>query len=59
MIFSKKKVITAYTVEQCMKCGMLTKRGFVKGDVLFADISDCGACKGRVRIAKIFGETLT
>ena len=57
MIFSKKKIIIAYSVEQCIKCEMLTKRKFREGDVLFAELSKCGSCGSLTRIEKIFGES--
>ena len=57
MIFSKKKITIAYTVEQCTKCKMLTKRKFNDGDVLFAESSKCGSCGGLIQIEKIFGES--
>ena len=57
MIVSKKKTTVAYTVEQCTKCKMLTKRKFNEGDVLFAEISKCNSCDGLIQIEKIFGET--
>ena len=57
MIFSKKKIIIAYTVEQCIKCEMLTKRKFREGDVLFAELSKCSSCGSLTRIEKIFGES--
>jgi len=57
MIFSKKKVIVAYTVEQCIKCEMLTKREFREGDVLFTELSKCSSCDSQTRIEKIFGES--
>ena len=58
MIFSKKKITAEYTVEQCTKCGTLTKRKFNDGDVLFAELSKCASCDGLSRIEKIFGETI-
>ena len=58
MIFSKKKITTEYTVEQCTKCGTLTKRKFKNGDILFTELSKCTSCDGLARIEKIFGETL-
>ena len=58
MIFSKTKITTAYTVEQCTKCGTMTKRKFSEGDVLFTESSKCNSCDGLVRIEKIFGETM-
>lgn len=57
MIFSKKKITIAYTVEQCTKCGSMSKRKFQKGDVLFADTSKCASCNEAVCIEKIFGQT--
>ena len=58
MIFSKKKTTAEYTVEQCTKCGTLTKRKFNDGDILFAELSKCPSCDGLIRIEKIFGETI-
>ena len=58
MIFSKKKITTEYTVEQCTKCGTLTKRKFKNGDILFTELSKCTSCDGLARIEKIFGETI-
>jgi len=58
MIFSKKKITTAYTVEQCTKCNTLTKRKFHDGDVLFTESTKCNSCDGLTRIEKIFGETI-
>jgi len=58
MIFSKKKIIIAYTVEKCSKCGVLRKRKFVDGDCLFSESSKCSSCDGSTKIEKIFGEEL-
>jgi len=58
MIFSKKKIIIAYTVEKCKKCGMQRKRKFTEGDILFAELSNCTSCDGMTSIEKIFGETI-
>ena len=58
MIFSKKKIIIAYTVEKCSKCGMLKKREFIAGDCLFSESSKCNSCDGTSIIEKIFGEEL-
>ena len=58
MIFSKKKITIEYSVEQCTKCGTMTKRRFHDGDVLFAEISTCTSCDGLTRIEKIFAETV-
>jgi len=57
-MFSKKKIIIAYTVEKCQKCGMLRKRKFADGDILFAESSNCTSCDGMTSIEKIFGETI-
>jgi len=58
MIFSKKKIIVAYTIEKCPKCYMQRKRKFVDGDYLFSDSSKCTSCDGLTRIEKIFGQEL-
>ncbi len=58
MIFSKKKITIAYAVEKCKKCGMLRKRKFTEGDVLFIESSKCTSCDGMTSIEKIFGETI-
>ncbi len=58
MIFSKKKITTAYAVEKCKKCGMLRKRKFTEGDILFSESSKCTSCDGMARIEKIFGESI-
>ncbi len=57
-MFSKKKIIIAYTVEKCQKCGMLRKRKFADGDILFAESSNCTSCDGMTSIEKIFGEII-
>lgn len=57
-MFSKKKIITVYTIEKCKKCEMLRKRKFIQGDVLFAESSKCTSCDGMTSIEKIFGETI-
>jgi len=58
MILSKTKITIAYTLEQCLKCGIMIKRKFNEGDVLFAEVSKCNSCDGTIRIEKIFGETI-
>jgi len=58
MIFSKKKITIAYTIEKCKKCGMLRKRKFMEGDILFSESSQCTSCDGMTSIEKIFGETM-
>ena len=42
MIFSKKKIIIAYTIEKCSKCGMQRKREFIDGDCLFITEGEYG-----------------
>jgi len=59
MIFSKKeKPVVAYTVEKCTSCGKEQKREFRDGDMLFAESSECSACKAKTSISKIFGQTI-
>ncbi|MGH1521959.1 MAG: hypothetical protein ACRBB2_06285 [Nitrosopumilus sp.] len=58
MIFSKKKITIAYTVEKCKNCGMIKKRKFSEGDILFTTSSKCNSCHEQTFIEKIFGETL-
>ena len=57
-MFSKEKIITAYTIEKCQSCKIERKRKFKEGDYLFAELSTCTSCKGQIQIEKIFGETL-
>ena len=57
-MFSKEKITIAYTVEKCKECGMIKKRKFSEGDVLFAESSKCNSCDGITIIEKIFGETI-
>ncbi len=58
MMFSKKKITIAYAVEKCKKCGMLRKRKFSEGDILFSESSKCTSCDGMTSIEKIFGESI-
>ncbi len=58
MMFSKNKITTVYSVEKCKKCGMLRKRKFTEGDVLFSESSKCTSCDGITSIEKIFGESI-
>lgn len=57
-MFSKKKIILAYTVEKCLKCKIIKKRKFTKGDVVFSESSPCSSCDGIMLIEKIFGQTV-
>lgn len=57
-MFSKKKIIIAYTLEQCTKCGMQIKRKFMDGDILFVNTTKCVSCDGLSVIEKIFGESI-
>jgi hypothetical protein len=50
MIFSKEKIVIAYTTER--------KRKFKEGDYLFSESSKCDSCDGIMQIEKIFGETI-
>ena len=58
MMFEKKKITTAYTVEKCNSCHKEVKRKFSDGDVLFQDAAKCPSCDGILFIDKIFGETI-
>jgi len=58
MIFSKEKITTPYTVEKCPSCQSITKRKFKDGDYLYAESSQCKSCDNKIRIEKIFGETI-
>ncbi len=57
-MFSKEKIILAYTVEQCKKCNLERKRKYQEGDLLFAETSKCDSCDGITVIEKIFGESI-
>ena len=57
-MFSKEKIIHAYTVEKCAQCNLERKRKFKEGDFLFAETSKCDSCNGVTIIEKIFGETI-
>jgi len=58
MMFSKEKIIIAYTIEKCKSCNLERKRSFKEGDYLFAEISKCNSCEGLMQIEKIFGESI-
>ncbi len=58
MIFSKEKIIIAYTIEKCKSCKMERKRKFREGDFLYSETAKCNSCDGKMRIEKIFGETI-
>jgi hypothetical protein len=58
MMFSKEKIIIAYTIEKCKSCNLERKRNFKEGDYLFAKISKCNSCEGVMQIEKIFGESI-
>lgn len=57
-MFSKEKIILAYTVEKCKKCNLERKRKYQEGDLLFAETSKCDSCDGVAVIEKIFGESI-
>ena len=57
-MFEKKKITTAYTVEQCKSCHKEAKRKFADGDVLFQETAKCSSCDGILSIERIFGETI-
>ena len=55
-MFSKEKIIVAYTLEKCKSCNLERKRKFREGDYLFLETSNCDSCKGTMQIEKIYGE---
>ena len=55
-MFSKEKIIVAYTLEKCKSCNLERKRKFKEGDYLFSETSSCDSCKGIMQIEKIYGE---
>ena len=57
-MFSKEKIIIAYTSEKCTSCNLERKRKFKEGDQLFLDTLNCDSCKGTMQIEKIYGETI-
>ena len=57
-MFSKEKIIIAYTLEKCKSCNLERKRKFKEGDYLFIETSNCESCKGKMQIEKIYGETI-
>ncbi len=57
-MFSKEKIVHAFTVEKCKSCEMERKRNFQEGDYLFAETSKCNSCEGVLQIEKIFGESI-
>ena len=56
-MFSKEKIIIAYTIEKCKSCNFEKKRKFNEGDFLFANMEKCTSCEGQMQIEKIFGES--
>ena len=57
-MFSKEKIVLAYTLEKCLSCNLERKRKFKEGDYLFAETTKCESCDGVMQIEKIFGETI-
>jgi len=57
-MFSKEKIVVAFTIEKCKSCSMERKRNFKEGDYLFAELSKCDSCEGIMQIEKIFGESI-
>jgi hypothetical protein len=59
MNFSKKKkILVAFTLEECTKCNAQKKRKYSEGDTLFTSSSKCAICGEITNIEKIFGESL-
>ena len=57
-MFSKEKIIIAYTIEKCKSCNFEKKRKFSEGDYLFSSMDNCNSCGGQMQIEKIFGESV-
>jgi len=57
-MFSKEKIIVAYTIEKCKSCNFEKKRKFKEGDFLFSESGECSSCSGIMQIEKIFGESI-
>ena len=57
-MFSKEKIITAYTIEKCQLCNFEKKRNFKESDFLYKNTVKCSSCEGIMQIEKIFGETI-
>jgi hypothetical protein len=57
-MFSKEKIVLAYTVEKCSSCNLERKRKFKEGDFLFAQAPKCDSCNGISAIDRIFGESI-
>ena len=57
-MFSKEKIIVAYTTEKCDSCKLERKRKFKEGDFLFSKTAKCDSCDGEMKIEKIFGESI-
>ena len=57
-MFSKEKIVIAYTIEKCKSCNLERKRKFKEGDFLFSETMKCNSCDGVMQIEKIFGESI-
>ena len=57
-MFSKEKIIVAYTIEKCKSCNFEKKRKFQEGDYLFSETTKCNSCEGMMQIEKIYGESI-
>jgi len=57
-MFSKEKIVVAYTLERCTACNFEKKRAFKDGDYLFLETTPCDSCKAIMQIEKIFGESI-
>lgn len=54
----KRKKLTAYTIEECIKCKNPQKREFKLGDLVHKIIGQCKDCNENIMISMIYGESI-
>ncbi|MEM4312387.1 MAG: hypothetical protein QXX95_08370 [Nitrososphaerales archaeon] len=57
MSLAEKKKQEVYIVEECLNCGLKSKRLFKEGDYVFKRVSKCIKCNFDVIISAIYAET--
>jgi hypothetical protein len=56
-IGSREGKMTVFTIEECEKCSLKTKRPFEDGDYVFKDGGACSHCKSpHTRISSVHAE---
>ncbi|MCS7116398.1 MAG: hypothetical protein RMJ31_01485 [Nitrososphaerota archaeon] len=45
-----------YTIEECIQCGLKSKRLFQEGDYVYKRSGQCGKCNGTMMITYIYTE---